>query len=53
MSPQTAADMLDLSRARVYRLLQDGHLEAVKIGRSNRISVESIRRLASEGTNAR
>ena len=52
VSPQTTAEMLDCSRAHVYRLLQAGELEAVKIGRSTRISVESIRRLATEGTNA-
>jgi len=52
VSPTTAAELLDISRSQVYRLLQSGDLEAVKIGRSNRIKVDSIHRLAAEGTHA-
>ena len=38
------ADMLALSRSRVYELIDAQKLASVKIGRSRRVSLASIRR---------
>ena len=42
-----AADMLGVSRSGVYRLIAAKQLETIKIGRSRRISVASIRHVAA------
>jgi excisionase family DNA binding protein len=41
-----AADVLSVSRSRVYELLYAEQLESVKIGRSRRVALASVRRLA-------
>jgi excisionase family DNA binding protein len=41
-----AADVLSVSRSRVYELLYAEHLDWVKIGRSRRVAPASVRRLA-------
>ena len=43
-----AAAMLSISRSRVYELLTEGALASVRIGRSRRITVRSIRRLLAD-----
>lgn len=40
------AELLSLSRARVYELIQSHRLVSVRIGRSHRVSLASIRRFA-------
>lgn len=45
-----AGDMLSVSRATVYNLINGGHLRTVKILGSTRITVASIQALASDGT---
>lgn len=42
--------MLSIGRTPMYGLISDKKLEAVKIGRRTLIRIESIRRLANEGT---
>ena len=46
-----AADVLRVSRSRVYELIYAEQLDSVKIGRSRRVSLASVRRLA-EGPSA-
>jgi len=41
-----AADVLSVSRSRVYELIYTEQLESVKIGRSRRVSLASVRRVA-------
>jgi excisionase family DNA binding protein len=51
-SPSEAAKILGICRASVYNLIGRGELRAVKLGRSTRISVAELHRLAggSDGT---
>ena len=42
VSPQTAAEMLGVSRATFYNLMERGELTRVKIGRSARIRVSDL-----------
>ena len=48
VSPAEAAAMLGLCRASIYNLISRGDLRAQKIGRSTRISISEIRRLAGD-----
>ena len=41
-----AADVLSVSRSRVYELLYPAQLDSVKIGRSRRVALASVRLLA-------
>lgn len=41
-SPAEAAQLLGLSRARLYELLTDGSIPSLKIGRSRRIRREAL-----------
>ena len=49
VSPETAAKMLDCSRAFIYNLIDRGELRRSKIGRASRIPVEDIRALVERG----
>jgi excisionase family DNA binding protein len=49
VSPATAAEMLDCSRAFIYTLIERGDLRRSKIGRASRIPIEDIRALLNEG----
>lgn len=40
--PAEAAELLGLSRARLYQLIADGSIRSFKIGRSRRISAEAL-----------
>jgi excisionase family DNA binding protein len=42
-----AADVLAVSRSRAYELLYADQLDSVKIGRSRRVSIASVGRLAN------
>jgi excisionase family DNA binding protein len=46
---QTAARLLDCSTQHVYNLIAKGELTRVKIGKSARIPMSDIRRVAGEG----
>jgi hypothetical protein len=48
--PAVAMQMLQICQTKLFALLKDGSLESVKIGKSRRISVASIKRLAENGT---
>jgi excisionase family DNA binding protein len=43
----SAMKRLDVCRATIYRLVQRGELEVVKVGSATRITAASINRLAS------
>lgn len=45
-----ACKALNLGRTSIYKLIQNGHLEVVKINTSTRITDSSLRKVASEGT---
>jgi excisionase family DNA binding protein len=51
LTVREAADLLSVSRSRVYELIYAEQLDSVKIGRSRRVSLASVRRLA-EGPSA-
>lgn len=46
--PDEAADILRVSRATVYRLVERGNLSARKVGASVRILTESVRAMMEE-----
>ena len=46
LTVRKAADVLGVSRSQVYELLYAEQLDSVKIGRSRRVSLASVRRLA-------
>ncbi|HEV2066685.1 MAG TPA: helix-turn-helix domain-containing protein [Thermomicrobiales bacterium] len=46
--PERAADMLDISRSMVYRLIAEGRLPSVLIDRSRRVPVDALRRWIAE-----
>ena len=45
LNPETAAQTLGISRTALYKLLGDGSLESIKIGRSRRIPAEALESL--------
>ncbi len=47
-----ACEQLAISRATLYRLISDHQIACLKIGRSSRISRQSIERFVSERTKA-
>lgn len=44
---RTAAKMLDCSETTVYKLQREGKLETIKLGADDRITVDSIRKMAA------
>jgi hypothetical protein len=48
-SPANAARTLDISVRSVWRLIELGRLDVIRIAGSTRITAESLRRLATEG----
>ena len=46
LTAREAADVLSVSRSGVYELLYAEQLDSVKIGRSRRVALASVRRLA-------
>ncbi len=42
VSPETAADILEISRTQVYVMLASGELPSLKIGRLRRIPVRAL-----------
>jgi excisionase family DNA binding protein len=48
-----AGKMLAVGRSTIYRLIWDGRLEVVKIGRRTLIRIASIRRLVGEADRSR
>jgi hypothetical protein len=51
VSPKRTREMLNVGSTTVAKLVKTGVLDSVLIGRSRRILVASIRRLAEAGTN--
>jgi len=42
LTPERAAERLDLGRTKVYELMASGELESVRIGRSRRIPADAL-----------
>ncbi len=53
MRPTRAAKMLDMSRTRVYEMLNAGTLPGIKVGNTWRIPQAAIEKLARDAMNAR
>jgi len=49
MPIREAAEILGLGRTTIYRLMNDGDLESVKIGRRRLIKVASVHQLVEQG----
>lgn len=47
VSPKVAFDAIGVGNTKGYELIKDGHLEAIKIGRSTRIVWDSVKRLVA------
>ncbi len=47
---EDAAEMLSISRAHIYKLIQSGHLHVVHLGRSVRVPAGELERLISDLT---
>lgn len=45
---EEAAELLSISRTRMYELLSDNSIGSVSIGRSRRISADALRRFVAE-----
>jgi excisionase family DNA binding protein len=45
-----AAELLDMSRAQLYKMIQEGTVRAVRVGHSVRIPAEVVEALAEKGT---
>ncbi|MBN8815212.1 MAG: helix-turn-helix domain-containing protein [Sphingomonas sp.] len=45
-----AADALSVGRTKLYQLIAEGEIEAVKIGKSTRITTESLEALLKRGS---
>jgi excisionase family DNA binding protein len=48
VSPSEAADLLEVSRNTIYRLMERGEIRSFHIGRARRILVSEIERFAAE-----
>lgn len=42
LSPQKVAEMLSMSRSNVYRHMEYGNIESIKIGRLRRIKLTAV-----------
>lgn len=42
LSPKKVSEMLDISRASVYKQMAMGHIPYLKIGRSRRIKIQAV-----------
>lgn len=49
VKPAEAASMLAISRSSVYELLRDGTIPCVRVAGMLRISVEELKKIASQG----
>lgn len=50
LSPKEFANRLSISRWTVYAWIQEGRIEAIKLGRLVRISEAELERIIEEGT---
>ena len=53
ISPANAAQMLDVSRSKIYEMMRAGALGYVTIGADRRIPASELERLAAEGAPAK
>ena len=52
-TPEELATLLKVTRQAVYKWIQDGHMEVVRIGRTVRIPADEVERLLREGRKPR
>jgi excisionase family DNA binding protein len=52
-TPEELAAMLKVTRQAIYNWIQQGRMEAVRIGRTVRIPAEEVERLLREGRSPR
>ncbi len=52
-SPNSAAQLLDVSRSFIYGLMKAGALGYIQVGSDRRIPAEEIERIAKSGTNCK
>ena len=52
LTPEAAAQALGISRSAIYRLMKIDAIASLQIGRSRRISSESLRSFIQRGTEA-
>lgn len=50
--PEEGAEMLSVSRARIYALMASGKLRSIKVGRSRRIPMQEIERFVADELHA-
>jgi len=50
LRPEEAAQMLKISRATLYVLMEQGKIPSVKVGRARRIPTDALRRWLKERT---
>lgn len=43
LSPERAADRMDVGRSKIFELMATGELESVRIGRSRRIPLDALK----------
>lgn len=48
--PRTVAQMADLSVSQVYKLIENGTLKCVRIGKSVRVTAAAISEMIAEGS---
>lgn len=48
LRPERAAEMLNISRAKLYELLATGRIQSIKLGGSRRIPVAALQRFVDE-----
>ena len=52
-TPEELAAMLKVTRQAIYKWIQDGQMESVRIGRTVRIPADEVERLLREGRKPR
>jgi excisionase family DNA binding protein len=52
-TPEELATLLKVTRQAVYKWIQDGQMESVRIGRTVRIPADEVERLLREGRKPR
>jgi excisionase family DNA binding protein len=48
LKPEQAAERLGISRSRVYKLISEGTLPSITIGKSRRVPADALRRWVKE-----
>ncbi len=49
VTPKEAAEILRLSEVSIFKLIREGRIASIKLGRSRRIPLEALKRLVELG----